>query len=338
MKRANGFGSVIKLAGKRRNPYAAKVTDGWTLEGKQIIRYIGYYPTKREALKALEAYNTNPYNLETKDLTVIEIFEKWHAQQTLNQNTVKTYTSAFKKCHKIYKKSFKDVKLIELDYCMGLQSSTMKKPFKNLMTALYKYAIKHEIVDRNLAEHLEYESVQSKVRNTFEMDHIQKLWDNVDNHRLADIPIILLYTGMRINELLTLESKNVYLDDRYMIGGLKTKNGKNRVIPIHEKIAPLIRKRLDQGNTYLITDKRGNMVKDNALRATEWPMLISNYLGTRYTAHETRHTFVTQMSKQGIDKGLIQKIVGHALTDITDHYIHTTKEQLIEAINKLEYK
>lgn len=66
MKRGNGFGSVIKLGGKRRRPYAARVTQGWTLEGKQIIKYIGYYATKREAAKALEAYNTNPYELDVK--------------------------------------------------------------------------------------------------------------------------------------------------------------------------------------------------------------------------------------------------------------------------------
>lgn len=59
MRRGNGFGSVIKLSGKCRKPYTARVTQSWTIEGKQIIKYIGYYPTKK-VLQALEAFNADP--------------------------------------------------------------------------------------------------------------------------------------------------------------------------------------------------------------------------------------------------------------------------------------
>lgn len=54
MKRANGDGAIIKLGGKRRNPYAVRVTLGWNDEGKQLLKYIGYYKTKTEAKKALK--------------------------------------------------------------------------------------------------------------------------------------------------------------------------------------------------------------------------------------------------------------------------------------------
>ncbi len=46
-----------------------------------------------------------------------------------------------------------------------------------------------------------------------------------------------------------------------MIGGCKTEAGKNRIIPIHEKIKPFITKRLD--NKYLImTNGRKSNYKD----------------------------------------------------------------------------
>ncbi len=56
-------------------------------------------------------------------------------------------------------------------------------------------------------------------------------------------------------ELLEIESENVHLNERYMIGGVKTEAGKNRVIPIHESIVPLIEYRLSQNRKYLITNK-----------------------------------------------------------------------------------
>jgi len=39
----------------------------------------------------------------------------------------------------------------------------------------------------------------------------------------VDILIVLLYTGLRIGELLDIHRKNVHIDEKYMIGGLKTK-------------------------------------------------------------------------------------------------------------------
>ena len=51
MKLPNGFGSVFKLSGNRRNPYVARKTQGWEIDpatgkSKQIFTIIGYYPQR----------------------------------------------------------------------------------------------------------------------------------------------------------------------------------------------------------------------------------------------------------------------------------------------------
>ena len=43
MKNPNGYGSVIKLGGKRRKPFGARITIGYNDKGKQIFKYIGYF-------------------------------------------------------------------------------------------------------------------------------------------------------------------------------------------------------------------------------------------------------------------------------------------------------
>ena len=58
MRFPNGFGGVSKLSGNRRNPYIVRITTGWTDDAKQIIKILGYYPTRAEAIKALSAYAT----------------------------------------------------------------------------------------------------------------------------------------------------------------------------------------------------------------------------------------------------------------------------------------
>ena len=66
MKLPNGYGSVHKLSGNR---WRARKTTGWSLD-KKTMKYkqeyttLGYYPTKKEALQALAAYNEQPYDLD----------------------------------------------------------------------------------------------------------------------------------------------------------------------------------------------------------------------------------------------------------------------------------
>ena len=82
MNLPNGFGSVYKLSGKRRRPWVARKTTGWTFDednGKSypIYQFVGYYATRAEALTALTEYNKDPYDLKSNVITFDEVYEKW---------------------------------------------------------------------------------------------------------------------------------------------------------------------------------------------------------------------------------------------------------------------
>ena len=83
MRRGNGEGSIFKLSGKRRKPYVVRITTGYTDDGKQKYKYLGYYTKRTEEKAALRKYLTDPYDLSIKNITVIEIFEKWRKQTDL---------------------------------------------------------------------------------------------------------------------------------------------------------------------------------------------------------------------------------------------------------------
>ncbi|MDD3052443.1 MAG: hypothetical protein PHR06_15055 [Candidatus Cloacimonetes bacterium] len=91
MKLPNGYGSVYKLSGKRRNPWVARKTTGWTLnvETKKsfpVYQFVGYYPTQKEALQALADYNKDPYDLYIDKITFGELYDrfsdKWTKRKT----------------------------------------------------------------------------------------------------------------------------------------------------------------------------------------------------------------------------------------------------------------
>jgi len=47
MKNPNGFGTVVKLKGNRRNPYIVKKTKGWDSRGYPIFDVIWILPDAR---------------------------------------------------------------------------------------------------------------------------------------------------------------------------------------------------------------------------------------------------------------------------------------------------
>lgn len=82
MKLPNGYGSVVKMSGKRRKPYMVRKTIGWHLDkekGRQIQDFIiiGYAETRAEGLKMLAEYNQNPYDVDTAKVTFAEVYERW---------------------------------------------------------------------------------------------------------------------------------------------------------------------------------------------------------------------------------------------------------------------
>lgn len=337
MRRANGSGGIFKLSGKRRNPYAVRITVGYTDDGKQLYKYLGYYKNKTEARKALEAYNTNPYDLAVKKVTVKEIYEDWRKQVKIGQSALNGYQAAFNKCTRIHDVPIRDLKVADLEKQLEGRKPSGQKLFKLLMNHLYKYAIKNEICEKNLSDFLTYETAEPKEKTIFTAEEIAALWKNVGKGQYSDIPIILLYTGMRINELLSITCDNVFLDENYMVGGSKTQAGKNRIIPIHYKIKPLIEKRMAAGRKYLLTNSHGNKIEYNTYKTTGWKYSMEA-IKANHTPHEARHTFVTNMDRLDVNRVALKKIIGHTTkADITDHYTHKSIQELVDTINVLKY-
>lgn len=334
MRRGNGEGSIFKLSGKRRKPWAVRVTTGYTDDGKQQYKYIGYYGTKTEAKNAMREYIINPFNLDHKNTKLEHVFNRWIKTSDLAETTLRSYVSAFNQAKTLHNINMRDIKAVHLEHVMEEMKPHMRSVFKNAIGRTYDYAIKHEIVDKNIMSLISVRTtVETKEKTPFTCMEIDKL--KSFKHPLNDTTLILLYSGMRITELLDMKRENVFLEERYMIGGTKTTAGRNRIIPIHDEIFDLIKKRYDDGHKYLIT-RDGKKENYGTYRIHYWNKM-NLALGTKHTPHDTRHTFTTFADKCGMNKVALKRILGHTLSDITDHYTHKTADELKLEINKLKY-
>ena len=246
MKLPNGFGTVYKQPGNRRNPYVAKKTKGWEInpetgKAKQLFTIVGYYPTRKEALTALAEFNANPYDVNAAKVTFEDVYERWSSEHfpTVSDSNVKGYKAAWALCDKIAKMRFVDVKLDHLQMIVdesGKNYPTLRK-LKVLLGLMYKYAVIHEIIpkERNLVEYVNIKSAgnpNAYNRKPFSKTEVSRIWKVKDTNIYYTVVLMLIYSGCRISELLDLKKENVDLEGRcFKIVEAKTAAG-IRTVPI----------------------------------------------------------------------------------------------------------
>lgn len=104
MKNPNGYGTVVKLSGNRRKPYAVRKTIGFNKKGHPIYQPIGYTETREEGMEMLALYNHEPWNIDRDKVTLKMLYEKWKEvkSSTVNEGTRRSLQSAYKHCSKYY--------------------------------------------------------------------------------------------------------------------------------------------------------------------------------------------------------------------------------------------
>lgn len=342
MRNPNGYGSVYKLSGNRRKPWVARITAGWSEDRKQIYKILGYFQTRKEAQIALAEYNKDPYDVDLRKLTFKEVFERWATEHypKISRSKKNAYKTVFNQSAELHDIPFSKIRTGHLQKLITdkshLKSSTLGH-HKSAYSQLFNYAIKHEIASKNYATFVDIpKSGDRRAKKPFATHEIEQLFlYHQAGEKGVDVVLMLLFTGFRVMELLNLKKSDVHLTDRYIIGGLKTAAGKNRVVPINRKILPLLEARMNQGESeYLIPTPQGCKWLYQNYRTNIWVPMMQRF-GMEHTAHDTRHTFISMMSAAGVEKIVIQRIVGHSNQDVTDHYTHLEIRRLIEAIDKI---
>ena len=355
-KLPNGYGTIYKMSGKRSRPYRAMKTDKWIIDpvtgkSKQIRSTIGYYQSREDAMIALANYNENPYDIKADSITFSEVYEKWSENYfpTLsNPSSVRTVTAAYAYCNGLYDMRMKDIKVSHLEGTIlnAQVGDSTKSRIKSLFNMMYKYAVAHDIVEKDYASVMFANGSPIKRSRTkevipFSQEEIFLLWDNLDSIAFADMILIGIYSGWRPQELAILKVADIDIKVGTMLGGLKTDAGKNRIVPIHPLIRPLIENRMKEATSmqseFLFNDANGQqgtyMTYDKYRKRFE---KVMKYLKLTHRPHETRHTFITKAKVCNVDEYILKLIVGHAIDDITEKvYTHRTIDQLRAEMEKI---
>lgn len=338
MRLPSGYGSVAKLSGNRRRPYIVKKTRGWDERGYPIIEIIGYAATREEGLELLAQYNHDPWDVNTAKITLQELFDLWKEKKAHKLGASNQYAlfAAFKHCSKLWKLPYKTIKACQMqdtiDGC-GRGYST-QAAIKNLWGHLDRFALELDVVSRCYSDLLTSAPTPETTRDRFSDEVISRIWEH-QSEPWVDTVLIFIYSGWRISELLNLKKSDVDLQAGTMKGGTKTKAGKNRIVPIHSLIRPMIEKRMTESGDYLI-QWNGRQCSISQYRII-WKGL-ANRLQLSATPHSCRHTFESLLDSAGANRKCIDLMMGHASKDTGNRvYNHKTIDELrfnIELITK----
>lgn len=343
-KRANGTGTIRKLSGNRRKPFAVYVTvltyfDESKMKNIQKQKLIGCYETKELAELALNDYIDNPYEIEKANVTFEYVYNEWSKRyfETLNNpSSVRTIIAAYNHSKPLHNMIFQSITIVMMKDTIDKANcgSATKGRMKSLFNMMYDFAVEAQFVQVNMARQFTLKNLQDKIQKErkdkipISIEHQNLLWDNND-YCYAKMILIGIYTGFRPDELCSIERSNVNLEENYIIGGMKTEAGTNRYVPIHPKIKEMVKYyyKESEGRKHLIIASDGlgddTMTYDKYRGRFKKTLVGLGIPDNLYSPHCTRHTFITKAKEYGMNEYALKKICGHEITDITESvYTH----------------
>lgn len=363
----NGYGSIRFLGKNRKNPYAVHppgnldgnrpaalcYVDDW-MKGFIILTAYnaGTYTSGMESSLTLPSGENNLDSLTQRILadysrirglepaapekTFSDVYNaffsaKFYDGHKFSQSTVKAAQTAYKNCISLHNRTFRDLRADDL------QNSLDACPLKhasleliiNLYKQMYKYADSQGWCDKDYSKFVKIKKEDDDEHGvSFTDDELKIFWNNKENE-IIEMLLIMCYSGWRISEFNNLD---VNLDEQYYQGGLKTEAGKNRIVPIHPAILPLVQHRIKVYGK-LLPGTENNFRKK--MSSTLEQLNIGSEI--KHTPHDCRHTFSRLCEKYNVRENDRKRMMGHSFgADITNRiYGHRTLDDLKREINKI---
>lgn len=320
-------------------------SDGRYMGRKQINGNIitVYAHTSKQCLeklkKAIRDYNKNPTSKDNNQYTLYEWMNQWH----------KTYKEPFVqfRSNKIIinalseiKNGLKDIRLKDITSNI-IQSFLNKYPLsrKKEFIALYFNALLQKAEDLNIIEKNPFKAVVkdkkiNNVRKPFNLEEQKIILSQIKGTDIEPVILFYLCTGIRKNELNTINIENDIDTKRHFI---KIKNEKKRSlndtfreIDITPELENLILKNL---KSFRLTTNQIYRKFKQLLEGT----------GVEGSLHNLRHTFATNQYYLGTPAKQVQVWLGHETVELTQNiYTHIdrtiTKEDILKLYNNLYFK
>ena len=189
----------------------------------------------------------------------------------------------------------------------------------------------------------------TKLPSYMNKDEITRFLEAIDNYEFSEdimyrnriILKIIIYTGIRVSEMLNLKLKDIYKEDDVYIIQVRGKGNKPRVVMIKAKIIQnelnhWLNQRICEDD-FLVCNKKGNRLTQAYISRIVEKILIScGIRKEKNGAHMLRHSFATLLYQKHHDLILVQEALGHSDINTSRIYTHFDKERLRATTNLID--
>lgn len=344
--RANGTGTAYK----RGNTWTAKVILGYKESDQSdklvsVAKTKGGFKTKTEALLYCEQMKKSPRKVE-HDVTFKAMYDRWFEfyKDRIKSTTLAGYKAAFKHFSSAYYLKMREITVDDLQECIDEceRGRSTKDDMKTVCSLIFKYAEQTGIVEKNLSGFLFVGREQKGKREALTISDLRLIQNAIGKEKYADYVYFLCYTGYRPNEFLTLKKTAYHEITRgdktyhYLIAGIKTEAGKDRVVTISPKVLPILKAQLEKDGEYLFPNvDDGSVMKDEYFRESCFKPLMDKLGIKGKVPYSCRHTFANLLKDvygPDVDKA---KLIGHADASMTKYYQSADYEAMTRITDSL---
>ncbi|MDD5434574.1 MAG: tyrosine-type recombinase/integrase [Nitrospira sp.] len=216
----------------------------------------------------------------------------------------------------------------------GIKPSTISRELEVLRHAM-NLALQWEWIETSPFSKIKLDRPKNEIERWITAEEEKRLLD-ASTHQLREIIIFALNTGMRQDEILSLQWSQVDLFRRN-VTLLITKNKEKRTIPINQTVLDLLKfkSKVRHLSGYVFISQAGiKIIASNLLRAYYVARKKAGLEDVRF--HDLRHTFATRLVQAGVDLYTVAKILGHKDIRMTQRYAHHNTESLRHGVDILD--
>ena len=200
-----------------------------------------------------------------------------------------------------------------------------------LIKNLYNYAVPRELCRKDFGRYVVMPKTKPEVHyEPFTDEELQVLWSKREDPVVKMI-LVMCYSGFRVSAYVQPDFET-NLEEGYFKGGIKTESGRNRIVPIHSAIRPLVESMMVDGTPVWFAGKSVSQFRRDMKAALR-------RLGIKEKSpHSCRHTFSRLCESYGVREADRKRMLGHSFgNDITNGvYGHRTLEELRVEIEKIK--
>lgn len=252
------------------------------------------------------------------------------------ENSIKnyiSYCSVFLEKYK-HKDSPKHVSEQDIkDFLRCFKEHNTQRAYHSAIKAFYRYVVKQP----NKFKYIEYVKKNRKLPIVLSVEEMKAIIDAATNVKHKTIIMLMYSCGLRVGEVINLKISDID-SKRGVIYIRDAKGGKDRQVPLHDKLLTQLREYYRQyyPKEYLFNGKSSLQYTETSIRSFLKQYSSAASVSKRVYPHLIRHSSFTNMIEGGVDISIIGKIAGHANLKVTQLYTHISSSLINRVYNPLQ--